>query len=65
MARDNTTPLRFMLPDGDNVDLCTWAYIETILANKLGPMIESLQSINSDLTKIDTKLQSWIKTDEE
>lgn len=62
MARNNTTPLRFQLPDGDQVDLCTWEYIESLLEIKLTPMLESLNAQQTDLKRIDTKIASWITT---
>lgn len=62
MARKKETPLRFMLPDGDNVDLITWEYVESMLEAKLGDMIIALEDQNVDLNRIDAKITSWITT---
>lgn len=62
MARNKETPLTFLLPDGDVVDLCTWDYIISILDVKLTPMLNALEDGLYDLQKIENKLDTWLES---
>lgn len=61
IKRDNSKPQVFELPDGDKVALITWDYIMKQLDEQLSPMIDSLNAIHKDLTRIDTKLADLTK----
>lgn len=63
--RDNTTPVTFELPDGDTVQLITWEFVLKKLEEVLNPTIDHLSVINTQLEKIDQKLESWIKDNED
>ena len=65
MARDPKTPVTFNLPDGDSVALIPWDYVIDKLNEFLTPVADSIESINSDLTRIDNKLSEWVDEDEE
>lgn len=59
MARDEKIPVTFKLPDGDSVSLIPWAYVVDKLTEALTPVLDSIETINADLAKIDTKLTEW------
>lgn len=59
MATSNT-PLRFDLPDGDQVDLCTWGYILTQINDFMVSMTNAIELENVALNVIDQKLDEWI-----
>ncbi len=61
IKRDNSKPQVFELPDGDKVALITWDYVMKQLDEQLSPMIDSLNAIHKDLTRIDTKLADLTK----
>lgn len=61
IKRDNSKPQIFELPDGDKVALITWDYVLKQLDEQLSPMIDSLNAIHKDLTRIDTKLADLTK----
>lgn len=61
IKRDNSKPQVFELPDGDKVALITWNYVMKQLDEQLSPMIDSLNAIHKDLTRIDTKLADLTK----
>lgn len=61
IKRDNSKPQVFELPDGDKVALITWDYVLKQLDEQLSPMIDSLNAIHKDLTRIDTKLADLTK----
>ena len=61
IKRDNSKPQVFELPDGDKVALITWDYVMNQLDEQLSPMIDSLNAIHKDLTRIDTKLADLTK----
>ena len=61
IKRDNSKLQVFELPDGDKVALITWDYIMKQLDEQLSPMIDSLNAIHKDLTRIDTKLADLTK----
>lgn len=61
MPRDEKQPLHFDLPDNDSVDLIPWAFVvdkcETILAG----VIDSISSMEADVTRIDNKVKEWLE----
>ena len=61
IKRDKSKPQVFELPDGDKVALITWDYVMKQLDEQLSPMIDSLNAIHKDLTRIDTKLADLTK----
>lgn len=65
MARDNTQPMVFELPDGDTVALITWDYIMKKLDEELTPIVESMSKINSYLERIDDRTQYWLDSQKE
>lgn len=65
MARDNTQPMVFELPDGDTVALITWDYVMKKLDEELTPVVESMSKINSYLERIDDRVQYWLDSQKE
>jgi hypothetical protein len=63
--RDDKKPATFKTPEGDIIQLMTWAGIADKLAYLLNPIIESMASINASLDSINTKLDEWIPDDNE
>ena len=56
---DDKLPVTFMLPDGDQVALVTWAYIVDKVTTQLTPIVNALGKTNEHLAKIDEKLDEW------
>lgn len=61
---NNTKPLRFDLPDGDQVDLITWPYVLNRIQEAIETITATLAVENTSLQAIDDKLVSWIEEDE-
>ena len=57
---DDRTPVTIEQPDGDVVQLPTWAGIIYRLEENLTPSIDQLTLINVALNKIDQKLDEWL-----
>lgn len=55
----------FQLPDNDNVVLISWNFVLSKLEEKLSPMLNSIESINSDLQKINNRVDTWIEEQKE
>lgn len=64
MARNSATPLTFELPDGDVVEVITWDYVLEKSKEMLTPTIDHISVINSQLERIDNKLNDWVENDE-
>lgn len=62
---DRNRPMRFKLPDADDVSLVPWEYIIDRLTEDLTPFTQELTATNSALRSIDNTLQSWIDGDED
>lgn len=60
MARDPKMPATFDLPDNDRVALITWEYVVCKFEEILGGIIDNESLINSDLERIDAKLDEWL-----
>lgn len=60
MARDPKMPVTFDLPDNDRVSLITWEYVVDKFDEILGGIIDNTSMINTDLKRIDTKLDEWV-----
>lgn len=58
---DPTQPLTFELPDGNTVDLITWEYVEDRLNRELSPVITDLESINTQLGRIEDRIDQWLE----
>lgn len=65
VQRDDRTPATFKTPEGDIIQLMTWAGIADKLAYLLNPLIDSMSLINGSLDLINTKLDEWIPDDNE
>lgn len=61
---NNTKPLRFDLPDGDQVDLITWPYVLDRIQDAIETITATLAVENTSLQAIDDKLVSWIEEEE-
>ena len=61
---NNTKPLRFDLPDGDQVDLITWPYVLDRIQEAIETITATLAVENTSLQAIDDKLVSWIAEEE-
>lgn len=59
MAVPDSTPVKFTLPDGDKVSLCTWAYIIAQLTEPVNAIKNIIASENASLTIIEAKLEEW------
>lgn len=66
-TRDDSQPVVFELPDGDQVALVTWSYIMKKLDTELNTTITSIASINEYLKRINSRVDVWLKeqSDEE
>lgn len=64
MARNSATPLTFELPDGDVVEVITWDYVLEKSKEILTPTIDHISVINSQLERIDNKLNEWVEDNE-
>ena len=60
MAIDDKTPVSFILPDGDTVQLCTWAFILDKLSEPLGRINTALAAINNDIDSINIRVDYWL-----
>ena len=61
MARDEKTPVTFILPDNDSVALIPWAYVVDKFNTILQSPNDNMELINKDLERIDAKLDQWLK----
>lgn len=60
MARDEKTPVTFVLPDNDSVALIPWAYVVDKFNSILKEPLDNIELINKDLQRIDAKLDQWL-----
>lgn len=60
VLRDDSQPVRFELPDGDAVDLVTWAYIMKKLEIEMKDTLTNLSSINEYLKRINNRVDYWL-----
>jgi hypothetical protein len=60
ITNDSNRPVTFNLPDNDKVALIPWQYVLDRLTEDLKPTIMEIQSINTHLNQISTKLNDWI-----
>lgn len=60
MARDPKKPVTFNLTDNDSVSLIPWAYVVDKFETILTDVIDNLSAMDTDIGRINTKLQSWI-----
>lgn len=60
VLRDDSQPVRFELPDGDAVDLITWAYIMKKLDTEMKDTLTNLSSINEYLKRINNRVDYWL-----
>ena len=63
MARDEKTPVTFILPDNDSVALIPWAYVVDKFNSILKEPLDNIELINKDLQRIDAKLDQWLNPD--
>lgn len=64
MARDEKTPVTFVLPDNDTVALIPWAYVVDKFNTILKEPLDNIELINNDLERIDAKLDQWLSESE-
>lgn len=64
MARDPKQPLLFDLPDNDSVSLIPWAYVVDKFNTILEGVIDNIGSVNSDLGRIETRIDYWLEQQE-
>lgn len=57
----NTTPMTFKLPDGDVVELMTWDGIVLKLGEELSPLVNKIGDINTQLIRIDNRIEEWLE----
>lgn len=62
---DRNRPMRFKLPDDDEVALVPWEYIIDRLTEDLTPLVQELSTTNTALKSIDDTLQSWLDGEDE
>jgi hypothetical protein len=65
MARNQETPVTFMLPDNDQVDLITWEFVLKQLDDLTATTLEKMMQSNTHLKNIANKLESFIDDGEE
>lgn len=53
-------PLTYELPDGDIVQLCTWAFVLEKLKTLFVPMTDAITAENEDLDAINNRILEWI-----
>lgn len=61
MVRDPKTPVQFQLPDNDTVDLIPWAYVVAKFDEILEGPLDTMELINKDLERIDTRIGQWLE----
>ena len=62
---DDSIPVTFRLPDGDEAKLITWSYVLKELNTQLSPVINTLSNINTDLERINARADYWLEQQEE
>ena len=60
MARDEKTPVTFILPDNDSVALIPWAYVVDKFNSILKEPLDNIELITKDLERIDTHLGTLV-----
>lgn len=60
VSRDDSQPVRFELPDGDAVDLVTWAYIMKKLEIEMKDTLTNMSLINEYLKRINNRVDYWL-----
>ena len=60
MARDEKTPVTFILPDNDSVALIPWAYVVDKFNSILKEPLDNIEIINKDLERIYTHLGTLV-----
>ena len=60
MARDEKTPVTFILPDNDSVALIPWVYVVDKFNSILKEPLDNIEIINKDLERIDTHLGTLV-----
>ena len=63
MARDEKTPVTFILPDNDSVALIPWAYVVDKFNSILKEPLDNIELINKDLERIDTHLCTLVDSE--
>ena len=63
MARDEKTPVTFILPDNDSVALISWAYVVDKFNSILKEPLDNIELINKDLERIDTHLSTLVDSE--
>ena len=63
MARDEKTPVTFILPDNDSVALIPWAYVVDKFNSILEEPLDNIEIINKDLERIDTHLSALVDSE--
>jgi hypothetical protein len=58
---DDSIPVTMNLPDGDVARLITWAYVLKELNEQLLPSVLALESINTQLSRINTRVDEWLE----
>ena len=59
--RDDKIPVNFNLPDNDQAQLITWAYVEDKLDKELTDTLNQIDSINTQLGRIEARIDEWLE----
>lgn len=58
--RDDKIPVNFNLPDNDQAQLITWAYVEDKLDKVLADTLTQMEGINTQLGRIESRIDEWL-----
>lgn len=59
--RDDKIPVNFNLPDNDQAQLITWAYVEDKLDKVLADTLTQIEGINTQLGRIESRIDEWLE----
>ena len=59
--RDDKIPVNFNLPDNDQAQLITWAYVEDKLDKVLADTLTQMEGINTQLGRIESRIDEWLE----
>lgn len=59
--RDDKVPVNFILPGKDQAVVVTWAYVEDKLDKELTDTLNQIDSINTQLGRIEARIDEWLE----
>ena len=65
MARNQETPVTFMLPDNDQVNLITWEFVLKQLDELTDTTLGKMEQSNTHLKNIADKLETFVDGEED